>query len=636
MRHQKTAIAVIFFSLFSSQAHQIITSIQSAHDKQKIARSIGTADIIYNDLKTQCLNDLAAANAVPRDTRKHCALHNHQDDNYNNDCLLSLCITGVIEQYKKAEEIKVGDHIIGIASSGLHTDGYKVVNETIDSLNIDISGWSPFITHHATFAQALLEPSISYQVALHTLYSKGIIKAASHVAGAGLKHKLETLLPKDFGIQLHWDNWYIPPIFRWIKEASNLSDEDMFEKFNCGLGVVVIASERYSQSIIEQLQAAGHYAYDLGIITKQTFGSVQINGAIRSSRIRIMLVGDSAIEHALAWKFAQSPYVELVCVTPGNGGTATEHKVTNLPINPAHYGALIAYTKRNSMDLLIVGPDNPLAPTIVTQCKQKGIRCLGPTQQAAEKLNKLGKKEYMAQYSIPCSTPYLEENSENTTVEIALMIAPASHHHLLTVQIEHKDAGVLSPAPFIGDPQRAGIEKIFINPIMRAFDTVGIDYTGFLTIKLIQTKKGEFFLSTVRFGLSQWTSQAIAMKLKSDLFALCDAACKRKLDQIAVDIDQRPTLSVSLETEGNIPTEHVIVGIPENKNNTALLFHNSTSRQQNNSVTTGKNVLSSIGIGDTVQAARNNAYNLISQIFWPGISYRKDIGYATIAQQKNI
>ena len=117
--------------------------------------------------------------------------------------------------------------------------------------------------------------------------------------------------------------------------------------------------------------------------------------------MKILVVGSGGREHALAWKLAQSPRVQAVLVAPGNAGTAHEPKLRNLPIAAEDIDALVSYAQEEAIDLTVVGPEAPLSKGIVDRFHAAGLRCFGPTQQAAQlESSKAFAKDFLARHQI--------------------------------------------------------------------------------------------------------------------------------------------------------------------------------------------------------------------------------------------
>ncbi len=118
--------------------------------------------------------------------------------------------------------------------------------------------------------------------------------------------------------------------------------------------------------------------------------------------MNILIIGGGGREHALAWKVAQSPQVEIVYVAPGNAGTAGEDKLENIKVGAEDIAGLLSFAKENSIDLTIVGPEAPLVQGVVDQFQAAGLRIFGPSQAAAElEGSKAFTKDFLARHNIP-------------------------------------------------------------------------------------------------------------------------------------------------------------------------------------------------------------------------------------------
>ena len=118
--------------------------------------------------------------------------------------------------------------------------------------------------------------------------------------------------------------------------------------------------------------------------------------------MKVLIIGGGGREHALAWKTAQSDLVEVVYVAPGNAGTITEHKIENVAINAEDLDGLLVFAKNNNIDLTIVGPEAPLCLGIVDLFSQAGLKCFGPTKDAAQlEGSKAFTKDFLARHQIP-------------------------------------------------------------------------------------------------------------------------------------------------------------------------------------------------------------------------------------------
>jgi phosphoribosylaminoimidazole synthetase len=309
------------------------------------------------DQSTQLITGMAAACK-----NGHCALVGghiaeipgvYKNDNYN----IAGFAIGIVEREQmlpKLNLIRPGDIIIGIASNGLHTSGFTELKNIIESKNIDIEKPAPFVTTEPSFGAALLAPTALYTQAILPLCKINTIKAIAHITEGGLNN-IAHIIPQGVCAKLTLDQWYIPPVFRWIKHTAKCDNSEMFKVFNLGIGMVLIADADHKNQIIKHLNDTDHNAYVIGKIHPVDGIPVQITGLIKNPAARIMILGNSAREHALTWKFAQSPFVELVCVVNGNAGTFNEKKVTNIRLNLNHINGIVTYAQKIISILLSLG-----------------------------------------------------------------------------------------------------------------------------------------------------------------------------------------------------------------------------------------------------------------------------------------
>lgn len=196
--------------------------------------------------------------------------------------------------------------------------------------------------------------------------------------------------------------------------------------------------------------------------------------------------------------------------------------------------------------------------------------------------------------------------------------------------------GAYSPAPVVTPEIDARIMSEVIEPTVKGMAAEGKPYTGFLYAGLMIAADGtpKVIEYNCRFGDPE--TQPILMRLKSDLVALCNAALDKKLDQTSIEWDSRAALGVVLAASG-YPADYtkgdVITGIPE-ANSDSKVFHAGTAEKDGQTVTSGGRVLCAVGLGETVSEAQSKAYQVVEQISWDGMNYRKDIGHRAISREK--
>src|SRR5882724_317441 len=198
--------------------------------------------------------------------------------------------------------------------------------------------------------------------------------------------------------------------------------------------------------------------------------------------------------------------------------------------------------------------------------------------------------------------------------------------------------GAYSPAPVVTDAMHTRIMKEVMEPAIRGLAADGMPYTGFLYAGIMIAPDGtpnvlEF---NCRFGDPE--TQPILMRLESDLTELCEAALAGKLDTVQASWDPRAALGVVMAAGGYPDSSsqgEVIEGLDAASRLPGKVFHAATAaNKQGQVVTNGGRILCAVGLGDTVAAAQEQAYNLVSAIRWPNVRYRTDIGYRAVERER--
>jgi phosphoribosylformylglycinamidine cyclo-ligase len=155
-----------------------------------------------------------------------------------------------------------GDALIGLASSGVHSNGFSLVRRIVDTTN---AGWatpSPFSA--GTVAQALMEPTRIYVKSLLALHRAGLLKAAAHITGGGLPGNVPRVLPDNTRAVIDAARWTLPPVFAWLARTGDVAAEEMLRVFNCGLGMVAVVSDAAAARVV--LEGHGETVFDIGHI----------------------------------------------------------------------------------------------------------------------------------------------------------------------------------------------------------------------------------------------------------------------------------------------------------------------------------------------------------------------------------
>ncbi len=161
-------------------------------------------------------------------------------------------------------DIAAGDVVLGLRSSGLHSNGFSLVRRIVAEAGLDLSAPAPFAPQ-TTLAEALLTPTRIYvRSLLHALRTSDAIKALAHITGGGFPDNLPRVLPQGLGICVDLAAIPVPPVFRWLAAEGPVAEPEMLRTFNCGIGMVVITAPADVAAVDADLRAAGEEPVVLG------------------------------------------------------------------------------------------------------------------------------------------------------------------------------------------------------------------------------------------------------------------------------------------------------------------------------------------------------------------------------------
>ncbi|TNF36760.1 MAG: phosphoribosylformylglycinamidine cyclo-ligase [Gammaproteobacteria bacterium] len=181
--------------------------------------------------------------------------------------LAGFCV-GVVEKQAIIDGSKVaaGDVLIGIASSGPHSNGYSLIRKIIEVSKADLN--SP--CGDTTLANALMAPTRIYVKAIRQLLEQVDLHGLSHITGGGLLENIPRVMPENTRAQIDKASWQLPPVFQWLQQNGNVEQQEMYRTFNCGVGMVLVMNAEDAAQAIEILNAAGERAWRLGEIVSST------------------------------------------------------------------------------------------------------------------------------------------------------------------------------------------------------------------------------------------------------------------------------------------------------------------------------------------------------------------------------
>ncbi len=271
----------------------LISGTDGVGTKLKLAFELNKHDTIGQDLVAMSVNDILVQGAEPLFFLDYFAFGKLDVDTGEavvsgiaTGCALSGCAliggetaempgmypegeydlagfaVGVAEKSKliTGQTIQPGDAVLGLASSGPHSNGYSLVRKLIEVSGADLS--ADF--HGKPFGHALLEPTRIYVKPLLALMAELTVKGMAHITGGGLTENIPRVLPQGTAVAIDANRWPLPPVFQWLQQTGNVSDHEMRRTFNCGIGMAVIVAAEDAARAAEFLRAQGETVYHLG------------------------------------------------------------------------------------------------------------------------------------------------------------------------------------------------------------------------------------------------------------------------------------------------------------------------------------------------------------------------------------
>ncbi len=273
----------------------LVSGTDGVGTKLKLAMDLNRHDKIGIDLVAMCVNDLVVAGAEPLffldyyatgklnvDTaasvvsgiglgceQAGCALVGgetaempgmYAGEDYD---LAGFCV-GVVEKAEiiDGSKVQAGDVLIGLKSSGPHSNGYSLIRKILEVANADLS--TPI--GEQTLADALMAPTRIYVKPLLALIRTLPVHALAHITGGGLPENLPRVLPEGTKAVINSSSWEMPEVFQWLQKAGNVQPMEMYRTFNCGIGMVVCVSAENEQATLDLLNTDDAVAITIGTI----------------------------------------------------------------------------------------------------------------------------------------------------------------------------------------------------------------------------------------------------------------------------------------------------------------------------------------------------------------------------------
>ncbi len=172
------------------------------------------------------------------------------------------------EQVLDGSTVELGDTVLGLESSGLHSNGFSLVRRIVEETGLSYDEPAPF-TPQADLGEALLVPTRLYVRGCRAALAVGGVKAFAHITGGGLLENIPRVLPEGMAAELDVRQWPLPPVFRWLGETGGIAPEEMARTFNCGIGMIAIVAPAAAERVGAALAKAGERVHRIGSIVER-------------------------------------------------------------------------------------------------------------------------------------------------------------------------------------------------------------------------------------------------------------------------------------------------------------------------------------------------------------------------------
>jgi phosphoribosylformylglycinamidine cyclo-ligase len=270
--------------------------------KLKLARMLGIHDTVGIDLVAMSVNDLLVTGASPLFfldyvamgkvdkavlldlvkgivdgcAQSDCALLGgetaempgmYQDGDYD---VAGFCV-GIVDKAKiiDGSKVKVGDTVIALASSGLHSNGYSLARKIVENSDLN----APF--DGSTLGKTLLAPTRIYAKTIKKLLEKHAVKAMANITGGGMTENIPRVIPKGLAVEIREGSWKVPAIFEFLKKTGDVPGDEMYRVFNMGVGMVLVVAPAQAAAVMKTLRKAGEKPSIVGKVIRGS-GEVHI------------------------------------------------------------------------------------------------------------------------------------------------------------------------------------------------------------------------------------------------------------------------------------------------------------------------------------------------------------------------
>ena len=286
----------------------LVAATDGVGTKLRIAIDTGNVDGVGVDLVAMCVNDLVCQGAEPLFFLDYFATGKLETDTaariiegIAKGCELSGCAliggetaempgmypegdfdlagfsVGAMERGADLPAgVAEGDMLLGLASDGVHSNGYSLVRKLVDISGLGWDADCPW--SDGTLGAALLTPTRLYVKQALAAVRAGGVQALAHITGGGLTENLPRVLPDDLGADVDLSAWDLPPVFKWLQATGGMAESEMLKTFNCGIGMILVVKPDHVTDLVTLLEAEGETVAQLGTVTKGE--GVRYSGAL--------------------------------------------------------------------------------------------------------------------------------------------------------------------------------------------------------------------------------------------------------------------------------------------------------------------------------------------------------------------
>jgi phosphoribosylformylglycinamidine cyclo-ligase len=289
----------------------LVSTTDGVGTKLKIAQLTGKHDTIGIDLVAMCVNDLIVQGAEPLFFLDYfatgklsvdiaadviagiaegckqagCALVGGETAEMpsmyaGEDYDLAGFSVGAVERERLLPKpgIAPGDIVLGLASSGVHSNGYSLVRYLMEQQKLSYTDKTAF-DPAKTYGETFLTPTRIYvKPVLAALKAHDGILALAHITGGGLLENIPRVLPESCGVALDQNAWTLPPVFAWMQQAGSIAPQELWRTFNCGIGMIIVVRAAQAQAVAATLTAHGEQVFTLGEVTPRGAEAVTVHG----------------------------------------------------------------------------------------------------------------------------------------------------------------------------------------------------------------------------------------------------------------------------------------------------------------------------------------------------------------------